>query len=231
MEPCSKMIQKPGMPEPRPCFREKGHGGRHSPDLTGLKNIFAFKEALGRAPDYITTSGHHNVAWRMLDNYGCERNVPAFSLFRNENRGLLPPRGLGLGSKDSSGYQYPEYTTLKFHCEAIFNKKHPGHNAYKNTGFYSEWNPKEGGSLIVGTQWLRKNDPKPGPNYEFHVLKTDECPHGFIRPYGTMWIPKTDRHHKTSINIIASLSDELFEEVIERERNRRSALNGTTLHQ
>ncbi len=159
VEQCTKLIKKPGMPQARSCFREKGHRGRHSPDLTGLKNAYGYTEFLRRGPDYIDKkTGYHHTVWIARHKFGVLAKVSAISLFNGHSKGIHYPKNSLNASKS------PEYKTLYNHRRWIFNENHRSHKNYSEMKFYDGWNPDKGGNLFIGVKWLRENRPKPGPN-------------------------------------------------------------------
>jgi hypothetical protein len=214
---CGKLVKKPGMPEARPCLRNKGHSSAHTPDLTGLKNVFGYIEILRRAPE---RAQNRAIRWRVLDKFGGERTVRADYFFINTSRRgrRRPIRRSGLGGKDKNGKTYPEYHAVLNHYAHIFNKNDPAHSSYKDMIFYDKWNSKEGGSLVDGARWIRKNlGPKPGPGWQLHVLKTKKHPHGFFGPGGIVWRHKMDRHDQDLLDLIHEWPKKKLREFVQNE--------------
>jgi hypothetical protein len=215
------------MPEARPCLREKQHVGLHTPDLTNLKNAFGFVEILTRASDYINpTSGERSTRWVVEDKFGGRRTVTANHLFSTDTAGRMAARGSGLGSYDKKNRPYPEYVAIKGHYDIIFNKRRWQYVSYKNMLFFDDWNPKKGGSIITGAHWIRKHlGPKPGRDYQLHVLKTKKHPYGFFGPGGIVWRSRMDRHDQDVLDLVAEWSDEKWRKFIETESRRRGHKN------
>jgi len=220
---CAKLIKKPGMPEARPCLRKKGHRGGyrggHSPDLTGLKNVFGYVEILRRGPDYVQPgSGKHQVKWVVQDRLGGKRLVKAASLFNGRARGINAAKRSGLGSKmDKFGKTYPEYSTVRSHYNS--QKTNP---SYKNMKFYDGWNPDKGGSIIEGARWLLRYRPKPDPNHQLHVLKPKKCPHGYFGPDDKdgrhiVWRSRMDRHDQDLLDLIHEWPKKKLREFVQNE--------------
>jgi hypothetical protein len=223
---CGVMVKKSRMPELRPCLREKGHracgGGGHTPDLTGLENVFGYKKILSRATDYpIPGSKYTRIRWLVLDNLGDTRPICASTLFTGRSAGKQAANYSVRGSQNEKGVTSPEYNTIRHHYQYIFNKKHSKHNSYKNMVFFDGWNPNEDGSTIAGAQWLRKNMPKPGPDYQLHVLKTKQHPYGFFGPGGVVWRSKMDRHDNDVLDLVAEWSNKKWKSFVESENSRR----------
>lgn len=192
---CGVMIQKPGMPEPRPCMNKLKHGSLHTPDLTGLENVYGYQKILCRGEVYISRNGYKRTTWKVADRYEDIRTVIASSLFSGHSGGIKARNRSGLGSKQKNGKIKPEYHTIQSHFTRIFIRKHPDHGVYKNMIFFDDWNPRKGGSFMNGVHWMKQNGMrKPSLYHQLHVIKSKKYPHGFFGPGGIVWRWKGDRH-------------------------------------
>jgi hypothetical protein len=214
---CGVMIKKQGMPKARPCLREKGHRGcRHTPDLSGLKNVFGYAEILGRGKDFILhKTNHRSTSWLVLTKFGTQRRVRASELFNGVSRGTCAKHGI---DKET----FFEAHSLNQHYNHIFNAKTSRHSAYKNMAFYDAWNPKKGGLRVVGALWIRKNlGPRPSEHHQLHVLKTKKHPFGFFGPGGIAWRRRMDRHDQDLLDLVAEWSNKKWKDFIKQENQRR----------
>lgn len=202
MKLCGVIGQKSGMTEPRPCMRKAHHVGSHTYDLTGMKDVFGFKEILRRGPDYIERkSKRHITRWWVFNSWGGERLVWQAGLFSGNSRGLCATKGTG--TNDKKGRQRSEYKTIAGHLNNIFNLKAPHHNSYKNMSFFDGWNSKKGGSILTGMRWILENlGPKPGSNWHIHVIKSKKYPYGFFGPGGIVWRNRMDKHDQDLLDLV-----------------------------
>jgi hypothetical protein len=212
------------MPEARACLRKKGHRGHHIVDLTGLENAFGYVKILHRGPDYVGPSdGPSCTRWTVLDKFGCKTNVLASSLFSGNSTGSRAVRGTGAGVTNGHGKLNPEYHTLVGHHQRIFNKNHPRHSGYRNMTVFDDWNPDKGGSYRTGARWIREHlGPKPGPDWQLHVLKTKKYPHGYIGPNDKdgrhiVWRHKMDRHDQDLLDLIHEWPKKKLREFVQKE--------------
>ena len=98
---CTKRIKKMRMTEPRECVLSAGHGGSHSPDLTGLwfTHLYVIHQGKSKrhAHGMMTT-------WDCIDRMGHPHpGVLASHLFNGSSRGLRAPDGWG--SLNRNGYR------------------------------------------------------------------------------------------------------------------------------
>lgn len=190
---CGKMIKKSGMPEPRPCIRRVCNG-MHSPDLTGLRDVFGFRKILAIGPVYTTPSlsNSRTHRWWVLDKFGSKRLVIATELFsgRSTGRNTAVASGLGVYTKD--GKMSPEYSTVASH----FRKIKAGHPSYKGMPFYRQWDTSLGGSLIDGAMWIRDNLPKRRALDHLHIIDRRI---GFM-PGNLIWISKHKHKQEELLN-------------------------------
>jgi hypothetical protein len=223
---CGKMIEKQGLLKACPCLRKHGHTGAHTPDLTGLVNVFGYAKIIKRAPDYVNpVSGGHSTQWVVLHRDGWKKQTLANYLFNGRSAGISAPNFRGVGCTDKRGKPYPEYTTIQRHWIYIFNFKSLEHSVYKRMKFYDKWNPIKGGSIVDGCIWIRKNlGPKPGKDWQMHVIKSKKCPFGFFGPGGIIWRHKMDRHDQSAIDIICEWSNKKWIGFLKQENNRRKII-------
>lgn len=210
MKLCNKMGIRPGMSEPRPCSRKIHHTGWHTYDLTGMKNVYRFKEILRRGPN----EGKH-IRWWVLDRWNYERLISQNNLFSGYTKGLHAAPNSGLGSNNKQNQTKPEYATVRNHWKNIFDSNDSRHRSYKNIKFYDGWNPDKGGSFIAGMDWIIKNiGPKINRHYELHVIKSKKYPYGFFGPGGVVWRNKMDRHDQDLLDLIYDWSKKKRENFI-----------------
>lgn len=172
---CGKLIKKLGMPKAGPCLRKKNHGGFHTPDLSGLKihNYVVLHRELDRV-----RPSKQGVWWVVLDRSGNRRIVIASSLFNGDSIGLHTRRGGSLAVHDKLGHIKPEYRTVVFHLNRWRRKI----GNYGKMKFFKDWDSDQGGAPIEGFLWILKNlGPKPGPDYQLHVLKNKETSARILR--------------------------------------------------
>lgn len=188
---CGVMVKKPGMPEERPCIQSKGHkGGNHSPDLTGLE--FGYSQKVVRLGP---PNEGKQTRWIVLDRFGEEKLVRACDLLDGTSTG----KKVKVDSSNKNS-QSLEYNAVYSHYHAKYFLKRL---SYQKMEFFDEWNPEKDGSLVKGSLWIRENlGPKPGPDWELHVLKTKKYPHGFFGPGGIVWRHKRDRHDQALLDMI-----------------------------
>ena len=80
-----------------------------------------------------------------------------------------------------------EYDAVANHYNIIVRDPKP---AYKNLPFFSEWNPKVGGSIKVGEQWILSHlGRRPSSNFDLHIVDRRL---GFV-PDNLQWMPRS-RH-------------------------------------
>ena len=204
----AKLVKKPGMPEARPCLRKK-HGGPHTPDLTGLKNVFGYLEVLRQGPN----DKHECTNWVVRDKFGHERTVEANALFTGKGSGRAA-RGFG----DRSEVNSPEYCTVRSHLRLKESRL-----SYRFLVFFDGWNPKKDGSILEGARWINTIlGPKPGPNWQLHVLKTRMYPHGYFGPDDKdgrhiVWRHKMDRHDQDLLDLIHEWPKKKLREFVRNE--------------
>ncbi len=216
---CGVMIVRIGLPEPRPCLR-LFCDGNHTPDLTGLENVFGYVKILGKGPSRSGTS--NGTRWWVQDKFGDKRLIDAKSLFSGNSRGLAARKNSGLGFSKLS-----EYNAAFRHVKAIVDKKCRDYSLYFRMKLYKKWDPRSNG-LSIGqsaqlvVQWMRETDQaKPGLSWQLHVLKTKKYPYGFFGPNGIMWRHKMDRHDQDLLDLISEFSNKKWKEFIEQENRRR----------
>lgn len=206
---CGKLIKKQGMSKSRPCLHFKSHKGPCSPDLKGLKNVYGYLEVLRRGPN----SRFRCVQWVMKDKFGSERLITARNLFRGNSTGIKVLDHSGLGSRSKSGKFYPEYRAISSHYYQFHNRPYA-----RKMAFFDDWNPDKGGSLVVGTRWIRENlGPKPGTDFQLHVLKTKKYPYGYFGPGGIVWRHKMDRHDQDLLDLIHEWSPKKLHKFVQHE--------------
>jgi hypothetical protein len=133
--------------------------------------------------------------------------VFASDLFKGVSAGKYVKSGSDQGCI-RAGRPKKEYNTISSHWQRVFDPNNRDHRASKHMLFCDEWNPRKGGSKIVGTRWIEKNLPCPGPDYELHVIKTKKCPHGYFGPGGIEWRHKMDRHDQDLIDHIYEMPEQ-----------------------
>ena len=197
---CGKMMKMPGMPEARPCIREKEHSSnKHTLDLKGLKNVFGYAEILRRAPNYVAPRGSEETRWWVLDKFGSKRMVGAHKLFNGNSRGRLPLTNSGLGSRDKKGKQRPEYKTVAAHYYWIVKSKEARLAAYKGMPFFDGWNPDKDGSCLNGMIWIIENLGKRPKGSSIHIIDHEK---GFV-PGNLEWASKRKQNNQQMFKIIA----------------------------
>jgi len=97
-------------------------------------------------------------------------------------------------SKLRNGKTRPEYKTIQDHLGLIFNKNYKRHKDYKNMPFYDKWNPKMGGSILAGMNWIFANLPKRQQDGHLHIIDKKI---GFM-PGNLTWIPN-GRHKREEL--------------------------------
>jgi len=229
---CGKMIRKRGMPKARPCCKKSGHFGNHTPDLTGLKNIYGYKEALSRGPDYISyyirkekTYSCRATRWWMLDRFGFKRLVMASHIFYRGSRGLstVAPRGSGLGSRTKRGGFRPEWRSVSGHLQAILNKNHLKYPYYRKVIVFNGWKPYKK-AIRTAVFWVLENlGPRPSPDHQLHILKTKKHPFGFFGPGGLKWVHGSDRHDNDVLDLVAEWPSKKWREFVKQENLRRES--------
>jgi hypothetical protein len=98
---CKNIIKKASMMEPRECIYFAGHGGPHSPDLTGLwfTNLHVVKMGKQKRNTHGTLT-----TWDCVDRKGRARlGVHVSNLLNGGSRGLCAPHGDGTINK--AGYR------------------------------------------------------------------------------------------------------------------------------
>jgi hypothetical protein len=74
-------------------------------------------------------------------------------------------------------------------------------------------------------QWILNNlGVKPASDWQMHVLKTKQYPHGYFGPGGIVWRHKRDRHDQASLDVISEMSNEQREQFVKAENAARACL-------
>jgi hypothetical protein len=228
---CGKMIKRGLMTEERPCIRDRHSGGNHSPNLEGLRfgNLIVGKRAPNRVGS--NSKGHH-PQWYILG-----RNEPILShvLIKGRSLGKIAERYSNTGTIWALGKMKSEYSTAIDHITQIIDVRHQNHSRYKYMKMYPGWDPRingytRGQSAQLVMRWLLENMPKPGPDYQLHVIKSKDYPHGYFAPGHIEWKhkdAKIDIHQSgelhAAVSTIMDLPEKQFQATISRMLVRRAA--------
>jgi hypothetical protein len=227
-ELCGKMIKRGSMTEYRPCINKKAHLGQHTPHLEGM--VFGNITVGKRAPDYTNPKkGNPHVRWYIP---GRKKPSYAYSLLNGRTIGRYAEKRSGTGTHDKSGKIRPEYKSAHSHIVGIVDKKSDNYSRYKNMKLFPSWNPQlngltRGQSAQIAMRWMLENMPKPGSEYQLHVIKDAEYPYGYFAPGHIVWAPKIDVHQRkdllSAIEIIRFLPERQFQATIKQIRRMRLA--------
>jgi hypothetical protein len=99
----------------------------------------------------------------------------------------------------------PEYVTVVTHYQVIFNPKQKQHKNYIGMPFFEEWNPKKGGSLKVGAEWIIKNIGRRPEGASLHVVDPIL---GFV-PGNLEWTHRKKQNREQLVKIIARQRHEI----------------------
>lgn len=94
-----------------------------------------------------------------------------------------------------------EYTAVYNHYYAIFNRKHKAHKNYKGMPFFDNWNPKKGGSIRAGANWIIKNLGSKPKGCTLHVIEHER---GFV-PGNLVWTYPRNQVSNQMFKVIARL--------------------------
>jgi hypothetical protein len=160
----------------RKCIRKKGHSGRHSPDLTGMK----FGNLLVVSKDSIKKD---QVVWVVRNDVFLQKIVGR-SLTDGTTRGINAPHGFQTG-----GTKTPELLTVGNHRRLISVKSGPNKHSkyYVGMPFYSGWDPAKGGAVWRGAKWIVDNlGKRPGKGWSLDIIEQSK---GFV-PGNLRWVPR-----------------------------------------
>lgn len=186
MEYCQELTKKPNMSEARPCIRQKGHTGKHVPNLTGL-------HMHGYYIISIAPPQNRNTRWYVQDRLGNRGCILNYSLMNGLSKGKKTIRGSGQGACDKNGKSRPEYATVRSHHNHIFKQKK---SAYVGMPFYDEWNPDKGGLFALGAKWIVDNlGCRPSSHHSLDIIEHRK---GFV-PGNLRWTltQSQNQKHKT----------------------------------
>jgi hypothetical protein len=101
--------------------------------------------------------------------------------------------------------KHPIWLSLKAHHGFIFNPNHASHKFYKGMPFEPRWDPRKGGSYLVGEKELLSTiGPKPYKTASLHVVHHDK---GIILG-NLVWATKQIQNCEQMYKIIANLRHE-----------------------
>lgn len=95
--------------------------------------------------------------------------------------------------------EHPELVSTYNHYKLIFKTHHLSHKNYKGMPFFDEWNPKKGGSLKAGADWIVKNIGKRPRGATLHIIEHSE---GFV-PGNLEWTYPRKQNNQQMFKIIA----------------------------
>lgn len=101
----------------------------------------------------------------------------------------------------------PEYRTIHGHFSLIFNPKSAQHKNYKNMPFFDGWNPKKGGSFLLGMKWVIENLGKRPEKASLHIVDHEK---GFV-PGNLEWAFRNKQNSQQMFKIIANLKHRIKE--------------------
>jgi hypothetical protein len=94
---------------------------------------------------------------------------------------------------------HPEYGSVALHYWSIFGSRQKNAVSYKGMPYFDGWNPKNGGSLKAGANWIRENlGPRPGSGKEYHLHIVNRAI-GFM-PGNLQWVPQAKHAQEELVN-------------------------------
>jgi hypothetical protein len=153
--------------------------------------------------------------------YFCEEHGLYFQTFSSHSRGgcqCCSRRRVAQKNCTAGGLsRTPEYTTIRNHFEVIFNSKNPQYKNYEGVPFFDGWNPKKGGLMLNGAQWIIDNLGKRPKGCILHIVEHDR---GFV-PGNLEWTGRKKQNAQQMFKIIANLKHRIRELEMELEQERK----------
>lgn len=169
----------------RPCIRKHCRGGRHTPNLIGVR--------IGRATVIkLGPPTNQRTKW-IIRQGGMERAISAADIIG----GYFKGKNLSFSNAFINGKTCPIYSAVSNHYRSIYKPPTLRHiKAYKNMPFYDEWNPSKDGSYAIGVKWIKDNLPRRRKGDHLHVIDRKI---GFW-PGNLAWIPKSKHKQEEMVN-------------------------------
>jgi len=98
-----------------------------------------------------------------------------------------------------------EYISVQGHYHNIFDRRNPKNRNYRGMPFFKSWNPKKGGSLRTGADWIVDNLGKRPKGCTLHIIDHKK---GFV-PGNLAWTSPRNQNYQQMVKIIGRLKHQI----------------------
>ena len=198
-------------------MRKKGHGGLHTPDLTGMTVGRYF--IVGVGPQYKNNKNKNKLTRWVVEVDGERKLIFASGITSGDITGTSFANGYASGGRNNG---HPEYSTVSTHHYYIFIGTGLRYRSYKGMPFCEEWNPDKGGAFWKGAKWIIDNlGKRPDPEWSMDIIKHEL---GFV-PGNLRWASKKVQRENKSHRTLGQWGDEEF--AVEAKRRGYVKINQT----